>query len=131
MGSFDNHILDPAQPVVEDFRLIHEEWVGGSRRRIYLNSQHFIRSENYTPAEVNDAVAELCRARRDGDIPQPTRDREHIISVPEGIMNQIWVKNGCNPMQDEETFHDLVVSNADLAAFRCSPDKSVYRKQRR
>lgn len=101
--------------IIEDFRLLQEEWVGGTRRRIYLNSQGYMRAEGYTPESANDQVIQMCKAAASE---KQSGELRLAASIPDHIINQIWLETGQNPLEDEETTRDLILNNPDLRDFR-------------
>ncbi len=105
--------------VVEDFHLIDERWVGGTRRRLYMNSQGYLRNEGYTPEEANACLIDLCRAVRDGDLPNG-KELRLVASIPDQIVNQLWVEHGFNVLEDDDMLKKLVLNNPDFSQLRTS-----------
>ena len=107
---------------VEDWKLIKEDYVLGTRRRIWVNSQGHLRHEGYTRGELNSFVLDACKAYRERD-PSSSDDFRHTMSVPNHIIDQMWIENGADPLSDPDMMRDLLLNNPDLAAFRTNRPK--------
>ena len=110
---------DPAA-IVDDWRLLWTEpGHDGSTRRVFINSQGYIKSEGFTPRETLDALTQVCRAYRDGDIKQ-NPDMRCILQLPHSLHAQLTMELGYDPLHDPEWI-EWAVRQPELQPFVCIP----------
>ena len=95
-----------------------QEWVDGTLRKLYVNSQGCVKATGHTPAEVNDKLVTLCREMRDGTVTRKEKHFKQTMMIPPHILDQMMVEHGRQVFNDPDAVKDLLINNPELKAFR-------------
>ena len=104
--------------IVEDWKMMSQEWVNGTLRRMYVNSQGCVKATGHTPESVTDKIVTLCREMRDGTVKREEKEFRQTMIIPPHVMDQMMVENGRQVFNNPDAVNDLLINNPDLKQFR-------------